>query len=174
MRRAIDNAAFGRDYMPPLVAFDDLGDQDMAPRTKPWPSAHARVHGIAKRLPHGADVGYQAIRTDQEGPTCCTAPDPLAQPPDQGHVPLRTDLAAQPQRVLTIMARAIHTMPLCFLTRSSSACTCPKSRGCSTRDSCTACPCRPERARHAATSARETQKPPNRLQRTPMGEQGHE
>ena len=50
-----------------------------------------------KRLPHGADVGYQAIRTDQEGPTCRTAPDPLTQPPDQGHVPLRTDRAAQPQ-----------------------------------------------------------------------------
>ena len=44
-RRAIDNAAFGRDHMPPLVVFDDLGDQDMAPRTKPWPSAHAHVHG---------------------------------------------------------------------------------------------------------------------------------
>ena len=38
-RRAIDNAAVGRDHMPPLVVFDDLGDQDMAPRTKPWPSA---------------------------------------------------------------------------------------------------------------------------------------
>ena len=37
-RRAIDNAAFGLDHPPPLVALDDLGDQDMAPRTKPGPS----------------------------------------------------------------------------------------------------------------------------------------
>jgi transposase len=43
-------------------------------------------------------------------------------------------------RVFTIMAMAIQTIPLCFLTRSSSACTCPRSRGCSTRYSCTAWP----------------------------------
>ena len=54
-RRAIDNAAFGRDHMPPLVVFDDF-------MIKTWrharsrPSAHAHVHGIAKRLLHGADV----------------------------------------------------------------------------------------------------------------------
>ena len=40
--------------MPPLVVFDDLGDQNMAPRTKPWPSAHAHVHGIAETSPCGA------------------------------------------------------------------------------------------------------------------------
>src|SRR5438132_12747832 len=52
-RRAIHNAAFGLDHTPPLVALDDLGEEDMAPRTEPWPSALARVHGIAQGLPNG-------------------------------------------------------------------------------------------------------------------------
>ena len=58
---------------------------------------------------------------------------------------------ASHKRVLTIMASAIHTMPPCFLTRISSAWTWPRSRGCSTRCSCTAWPWRPARAPHAAT-----------------------
>src|SRR5262249_57673169 len=64
----------------------------------------------------------------------------------------RCSLTSPPshKRVVTIMASAIHTRPPCFLTRSSSACTCPRSRGCSTRYSCTACPCRPERAHQSA------------------------
>src|SRR5207244_5737307 len=55
------------------------------------------------------------------------------------------------KRVWTLMAKAIQTMPPCFFTRISSACTCPQSRGCSTKHSWTACPCFPERAHHAAT-----------------------
>ena len=69
----------------------------MAPQMEPWPSALARVHGIAKGFPNGPDVGHQAIGTDQEWPLCRTAPDALNQPPDQGQVTLLTDLAAQPQ-----------------------------------------------------------------------------
>ena len=50
------------------------------------------------------------------------------------------------------MANAIQTMPPCIFTRISSACTCPRSRGCSTRCSCTAWPwlagtCLPRRDR---------------------------
>src|SRR4029450_12875007 len=52
-RRAIDTAALGLDHTPSLVELDDLGDQDMAPRTKPCPPALACVHGIAKGLPNG-------------------------------------------------------------------------------------------------------------------------
>src|SRR6266581_4847617 len=69
----------------------------MAPRTEPWPSTLARMHGIAKGLPHSPDVGHQAIGTDQEWPMHRTASYPLDQPPDQGQVTLLTDLAAQPQ-----------------------------------------------------------------------------
>src|SRR5262245_4615992 len=50
-RGALDNAAFGLDHTSPLVALDDLRDQDMAPRTQPGPSALARVRGLAKGLP---------------------------------------------------------------------------------------------------------------------------
>src|SRR5437016_1563325 len=64
----------------------------------------------------------------------------------------RCSLTSPPshRRVCTIMAMAIQTIPPCFLTRSSSACTCPRSRGCSTRYSCTAWPCRPERVHQSA------------------------
>ena len=74
-----------------------LGDQDVAPWTKAWLSASARVHGIAKGLANGADVRHQAIGTDQQGATCRTAPHPLDQPPDQGHITLLADRTAQPQ-----------------------------------------------------------------------------
>ena len=42
------------------------------------------------------------------------------------------------KRVLTISASAIQTIPPWRLTRHSSAWTCPRSRGCSTRCACTA------------------------------------
>jgi hypothetical protein len=58
---------------------------------------------------------------------------------------------ASHRRVVTIMASAIHTMAPCVLTRLASACPCPRSRGCSTRDSWTAWPGRPARAHHVAT-----------------------
>ena len=65
-RRAIDKAAVGRDHPPPLVALDHLGDQDLAPRTQPRPSALPRVYGIAKGFPNGPNVGHQTIRADQK------------------------------------------------------------------------------------------------------------
>jgi len=99
-RRAIHNTAIGRDHPSPLVTLDDLGDQDMAPPPQPGPAALARMYGVAKGLPNGPDVGYQAIGTDQQGTTCRTEPQPLDQPPDQGHVALLADLAAQPQACL--------------------------------------------------------------------------
>jgi hypothetical protein len=46
--RAIDHAAFDLDDSSSLVALDDLGDPDLAPRTPPGPSARACVHRIAK------------------------------------------------------------------------------------------------------------------------------
>ena len=50
-RRAIDNAAFDLDHPSPLVALDDLGDQDMAPRTQPGPSALAPCARARERSP---------------------------------------------------------------------------------------------------------------------------
>src|SRR3712207_7866029 len=47
-------------------SLDHLGDQDIAPRTQPGPSALPRVYGIAKGLPNGPNVRHQTIRTDQE------------------------------------------------------------------------------------------------------------
>ena len=55
-RRAIDHAAFGLDHPSPLVALDDLGDQDMAPWTQSGPSTRARVHGIARSCTYNVRV----------------------------------------------------------------------------------------------------------------------
>jgi len=55
-----------------------------------------------------------------------------------------------PNRALPIMASAIQRWPPCRLTRLASAGTCPRSRGSSTRGTCTAWPCRPARASHVA------------------------
>src|SRR5207247_4695138 len=96
-RCAIDNAALGLDDTPPLIAFDHLGDQDVAPRTQAWSSPLARAYGIAKGLPNSPDVGHQAIGTDQHGATCRPAPHPFDQPADQGQITLLADLTAQPQ-----------------------------------------------------------------------------
>jgi hypothetical protein len=73
-RRAGDKAPFGRDHSPSLIALDDLRDANVAPRTQPGPSTRTRAHGITKGLPNGPDVGHQAIGTDQQWPTCGTAP----------------------------------------------------------------------------------------------------
>src|SRR2546425_2540955 len=96
-RCAIDKAALGLDHPSSLVALDDLGDQDMAPRPQPVPSALPGVYGLAKGLSYGPNVRHQAIGTDQQGTTGRAALHPLDQPSDQGHVPLLADLAAQPQ-----------------------------------------------------------------------------
>src|SRR3977135_2897882 len=96
-RRAINNAAFGLDHPSPLVALDDLGDQDMAPWTQSGPSTRARVHGIAKGLPNGPDGGHQAISTAQQGTMYGTTPHAFDQASDQRHITLLADFAAQPQ-----------------------------------------------------------------------------
>src|SRR5438093_12919956 len=72
----------------------------MTPRTEPGPSALPRVHGIAKCLPNGSDVGTQPVGADQQRTVRGTAAHPLDQLPDQGHVTLLADLAAQPQTCL--------------------------------------------------------------------------
>src|SRR2546427_10852589 len=84
-RCAIDKAGLGLDHPWSLVALDDLGDQDVAPRTQPGPSALPGVHGLAKGLSYGPNVRHQAIGTDQQGTTGRAALHPLAQPSAQGH-----------------------------------------------------------------------------------------
>ncbi len=58
---------------------------------------------------------------------------------------------ARHTRVLTSLASPIHTTPPGVLTRRSSACTGPRSRGGSTPCSCTACPWTPARRNACAT-----------------------
>jgi len=47
-RRAINNAAFGLDRPSPLVALDDLGDQDMAPWTQPGASTCQSARAVGR------------------------------------------------------------------------------------------------------------------------------
>ena len=74
-RRAINNAAFGFDHSPSLIALHDLGDQDVAPRTKSRPSALPRGHGIAKGFPNGPDGGDQPRPSSGASSVAATAED---------------------------------------------------------------------------------------------------
>src|SRR5207253_8295307 len=56
-RCAIDNTALRVDDATTLVAFDHLGDQDVAPRAQPRSPTLPGMHGIAKGLTNGPDVG---------------------------------------------------------------------------------------------------------------------
>jgi hypothetical protein len=50
---------------PPLIAFDHLGDQDVAPRTQAWSSPLARAYGIAKGLPNSPVIRNNIILSIQ-------------------------------------------------------------------------------------------------------------
>ena len=138
------------DTATPLVAFDHLGDQHVAPGPPPRPPTFACVHGITPGLAPRPDGGAQPSGADQQRTVRGPAVHPLKQPSDQGQS--RGALTSPPshKRGVTIMASAIQTMPPCCWTRRSSACTWPRSRGGSTRYACTACPCRPARAHPSA------------------------
>ena len=151
-RRAIHNAAFDLDHAPLLVALDDLGDADIAPRTQPGPSAVPCAARDRERSPEWRGCRTPSHRyrpTGGAGPHSARTRSISRRISGMSRCSLTSP--ASHKRVLTIMASAIQTMPPCFLTRISSACTCPRSRGCSTRCSCTAWPWRPARAPHAAT-----------------------
>ena len=119
-RRAIDNAACGLDHPSPLVTLDDLGDQDMAPWTQSGPSTRARVHGIAKGLPHGPDVGLRPSVQTTRGRCVAAASHAFDQSSDQRHIACSLTSPPSHKRVQTIIAKAIQTIPPCFLTRISS------------------------------------------------------
>src|SRR5439155_25022709 len=95
-RCAIHHTALRVDDATTLVAFDHMGDQDVAPGTQPRPPAFACAHGPTTGLAHRLDVGAQPICAAQPRTVRGTATDPVNQLPDQGQVALRADLAAQP------------------------------------------------------------------------------
>src|SRR4030095_12269145 len=94
---AIDNTALRVDDATTLVAFDHLGDQDMAPGTQSGPPARARAHGIAKGLANRPDGRAQPIGTKPPWTVRRAAEGPLNQPPEQGQVALLADFPTQPQ-----------------------------------------------------------------------------
>src|SRR5207237_3303130 len=59
--RAINNAALRVNDATTLVAFDHLGDQDVAPGPQPRPPARARAHGIATGLAHRSGVSTEPL-----------------------------------------------------------------------------------------------------------------
>jgi hypothetical protein len=132
-RRPRHDAALDRHHSPRLVPLDDLCAEDgrawhwKAPRGR---SGAQRVGGTqAVGTQHdGVFEGTRLSRRRSRGRSRCSLPSP-----------------ASHNRRLPSSANAIPTMPPCFLTRLSSACTCPRSRGCSTRCGGTACPWPPPR-----------------------------
>ena len=95
--RAIHDAALDVDDAPLGVALHDLGDADVAPGAQPGTPVGSRPDRIAKGLANRADIGAQAIGTEQQRAMEGTGAHPLDQPPDQRHVALLADLASQPQ-----------------------------------------------------------------------------
>ena len=96
-RRAIHNSAVGRAPPSPLVTLDDLGAEKRAPWAQWGSSALARLHGVAKGLANGSNIGHQAIGAAQQRTVRGTAPHALAQAPEQRQVALLTDFPAEPQ-----------------------------------------------------------------------------
>jgi len=93
----VNHTAFNLDHSTPLRAFDHLGDQDVLPRSKPWPSAFACWPWLTKGLASGPDIGLQAIGADQDGPTKRTTTHPCHQGSDQGHISVLADFTPKPQ-----------------------------------------------------------------------------
>ena len=116
-RRAIHNAAFGLDHPSPLVALDDLGDQDMAPWTQPGPSTRARV--LASRKVSRMARMYAAhpsVQTNRGRSAHSASP---ARSPRTGACRAARSLAPQPQAGRDHHRQAIHTMPPCKVPRLS-------------------------------------------------------
>jgi hypothetical protein len=107
--RAIHNAAFDVDDAPLSVALHALCDADVAPRVPPGTPVGSCPDWIATGLAPRANVGAQAIGTQQQRAMEGTGAYPLDQTPNQRHVTLLTDFASH-KRVLTIIASAIHRM----------------------------------------------------------------
>ena len=63
---AVNNTAFDVDDTPLGIALDDLGDADVAPRAQLRTPLAPCPHRITKGLANRADVGTQAIRTEQQ------------------------------------------------------------------------------------------------------------
>ena len=137
--------AAGRSASPPVP------NADVAPRAQPRTPLGSCPDWITKGLAHRANIGAQAIGTQQQRAMEGTgAHRSISRRINVMSRCARTSPASH-NRVETIMASAIQTMPPCLLMPISSACPWPRSRGCSTRCAWTAWPWRPARAPHAAT-----------------------
>ena len=115
-RCAIDHTTFGLDHPPPLVALEDLRDQDMPPRPPPWPPTRpcARDHDRSPAWP-----GWRTPR-HRDSPAGRRAAQRLTRAVSRRiKGTSRCSLTSPPshKRVVTSMASAIHTIPPCFLTR---------------------------------------------------------
>ena len=95
--RAIDNAAFGFDDTPLLVALDDLGDQDVSPGPQPWTTAFAGRRRITEGLTNCPALGTQAIRTKQDRAVQSAGSHSFNKLPDERHVTVLVDFATEPQ-----------------------------------------------------------------------------
>ena len=115
----------------------------------------AQDHEMSRESPERRSTSHRyRTRGAVEG----AATHPLDQPPDQRHVALFADLTGQPQPGPDHHGQRHPDDAPCVFTRISSACTCPRSRGCSTRCSCTAWPWWPHAPTTPRPSARQTQK----------------
>lgn len=137
--RALINAPREPTNATSFVLFDDLCDQQVGPLDEAWtPFLRARF----RFAEDGFDlrrIARQAVGTKEPGPIQrgSGAFDPPSSRPMKAA--LRCGLTSAPshKRVCTWMAMANQSTAPSALTRNSSHCTWPSTRGCSTKCSCT-------------------------------------
>src|SRR5207247_4172422 len=94
---SINDATLDVDNPPLLIPLDDLGDADVAPGTQPGTPVGSRADRVAKGLANRADVGAQAISTEQQGAREGTKTHALDQATNQRHITALAHLAREPQ-----------------------------------------------------------------------------
>ena len=172
--RTSNNPALHLDNPPLHIALDDLRDADIAPGAQAGTPQRTRMYRITERLTNGANSEHNPSVHNSIGRRRAQARTRSIR--RRINIMSRCLLTspASHRRVLTIIARAIQTTPPCFLTRISSACTCPRARGRSTTCSWTAWPCMPARCNQAATVRSSTPNATTMACRGHRRHQGHD
>jgi hypothetical protein len=93
---ALHDAPLDSNDPPRRLALDALRAADVTPGPPPRPSLGSRPLRLTAGLPHRSEVGDAPIGTAPKGAGGRTAPPPLEELPDQGHVALDTALAREP------------------------------------------------------------------------------
>src|SRR6266404_730222 len=94
--RACNDAPLHGDHAPLLVAFHDLGEEDMLPWPQPGAPLGAPPLRLATRLTNRPDIGAQPIGTDQQGTMQRAPTHPRDETTHQRQVPVGAHSSGEP------------------------------------------------------------------------------